>query len=88
MASNCDQVFVNEELKYVREKLTELVEGTELIACHLALVQVKVKYVIFYITYTIFENCVLVMNPVNKYVTLEFSITFRVMCQSNYKKTI
>ena len=43
MASNCDQVFVNEELKYVREKLTELVEGTELIACHLALVQVKVK---------------------------------------------
>ena len=43
MASSCDQVFVNEELKYVREKLTELVEGTELIACHLALVQVKVK---------------------------------------------
>ena len=45
MANTCDQVFVNDELKYVREKLTELVDGTELIACHLALVQVKVKYV-------------------------------------------
>ncbi len=43
MDNNCDEEFVNEELKYVREKLTELVEGTELIACHLALVQVKIK---------------------------------------------
>ena len=43
MDNNCDQEFLNEELKYVREKLTELVEGTELIACHLALVQVKIK---------------------------------------------
>lgn len=43
MASNCDETFVGEELQYVREKLTEIVEGTEMIACHFALVQVKVK---------------------------------------------
>ena len=56
MANNCDQVFVNEELKHVREKLTELVEGTELIACHLALVQVKVKYVSRLFCYIVYKQ--------------------------------
>lgn len=47
MASNCHQIFLGEELQYVKENLTETVEGTEILACYQALVQVKVKYVEF-----------------------------------------
>ena len=43
MANNFDEKFVGEELQYVKEKLTEIVEGAEIIACYVALVQVKVK---------------------------------------------
>ncbi|XP_028397097.1 uncharacterized protein LOC114520946 [Dendronephthya gigantea] len=43
MDNNYDLKFVEDELKSVKEKLTDLVEGTEIIACHFALVQVKVK---------------------------------------------
>ena len=43
MDSNSDLKIVEDELKYVKEKLTDLIEGTEIIACHFALVQVKVK---------------------------------------------
>ena len=43
MACNFDEKFVAEELLYVKEKLHEIFEGVEIIACHAALVQVKVK---------------------------------------------
>lgn len=45
MTSHDNQAFLNEELKYVREKLTEILKGTEIVACHIAMVQVKIKYV-------------------------------------------
>lgn len=43
MAANSRQRFIEEELQYVRDNLTGSVDGTEIIACHPALVQVKVK---------------------------------------------
>ncbi|XP_046844682.1 uncharacterized protein LOC124438555 isoform X2 [Xenia sp. Carnegie-2017] len=43
MTSHDNQAFLNEELKYVREKLTEILKGTEIVACHIAMVQVKIK---------------------------------------------
>lgn len=43
MAGGSDQKFIEDELKYVKDNLMETADGTEIIACHIALVQVRVR---------------------------------------------